>query len=258
MEEAIFIKNINDISKVPENYKRIYYGEEFCENRLQSTKDFNNFYNAIRENGKELTIVFPYVTDKGLSKVKAILADLNNLSPEFEVVANDWGTIHYIRKKYPKAKIIAGRLLNKIKRDPRIKAAEAMLPKELYQSYKASNLLTKSSIDLLKSLGINNIEFDCPLQEVNLIESDLNYAVHYPFGYITTTRLCIKNTSTYNNGHDYSCQDRGCEYTTLEYKNKSFPCRVFQKGNTVFYYNTIAKEDLINLGFKRIIEHKEL
>ncbi|MBQ3414331.1 MAG: hypothetical protein IJH39_03100 [Clostridia bacterium] len=259
MEEAIFIKNINDISSVPDNYRRIYFGEEFCENKIPSLKKFKDAYDYTYKNNKYLTIVFPYLPDKGLSNVKKIIDNLEILSPGFEIVANDWGTIHFIKEKYPEANVIVGRLLNKIKRDPRIKTAEDALPKEIYDLYKCSNLLTKVSQNLLSKLNIKNIEFDCPMHGVRLKKSKFNYSVHYPFGYITTTRLCINNKLTYSNGNDYACNEQCCQYTALEYKNKSFPCRVFQKGNTVFYYNNmISKEQLAKMGFKRIISHREL
>lgn len=258
MEEAIFIKKIQDINKSKTNYERIYFGEEFCENKLPSLKDFKSIYEYTYQNQKKLTIVFPYVTDNGLMKIKHILDSLDIYSPRFEIVANDWGVIHLIKEKYPEANVAVGRLLNKIKRDPRIKAAETFLPKETYDLYKSSNLLTNVSEHLLRLLDIEDIEFDYPLHGVNLKENDFNYIVHYPFGYITTTRLCLKNISTHNNKNEYSCSNRLCEYTILEHKNDGFPCRVFQKGNTVFYYNTIPKEELMKLGFKRIINHEDL
>ena len=46
---------------------------------------------------------------------------------------------------------------------------------------------------------------------------------------------------------------------TLNEENEAFSARVYQKGNTVFYYNnSITKDELFEMGFERIIEHNGL
>lgn len=259
MEKVVFIKKAENINKVLENYNRIYFGEEFCQNRMQSPEEFKRAQEIVNENNKKLTLVFPYLTDEGMDKLDEIFNIINTNVDGLEIAANDWGTVYHLRKKYANINITAGRLLNKMKRDPRIKSAQEFLDKEVYEMYKCSNLLTESSLKLLKLNGIKAIEFDYPMQGVNLKETSLEYYVHFPLGYITTARYCISNPAVYNSGRNYKCSGKLCEKVTLKEENDTFSAKVYQKGNTVFYYNnSITKEELFKMGFKRIIEHKGL
>lgn len=259
MEKVAFIRKVENIEKVINDYNRIYFGEEFCENRLQSTAEFKKAQDIARENKKSITFVFPFLTDEGIKELDEIFDAIDVNIEGFEVVANDWGTLYHLRKKYPDMNIITGRLLNKTKRDPRIKTAEEFLEKETYEIFKSSNLLTKSSLKLLASNKIKAIEFDYPMQGINLKKSDLLYYVHFPLGYITTARYCISNPAVYNPGRSYKCTAKLCEKITLKEENDTFSTRVYQKGNTVFYYNSsITKEELFEMGFDRVIEHNGL
>lgn len=260
MEKAIFINKIDNIHKyATKDYSRIYFGEEFCQNRIQEVEDFKKAQEMASELHMYLTLVFPYVIDSGIVEIDDILNELNLEIEGLEIVVNDWGTAYHIRKKYPKLTVIAGRLLNKIKRDPRIKSVEKFLDEEVYNFYRSSNLLTNSSIRFLKEMGIKDVEFDCPMQGINLEKSDLKYSVHFPFGYITTTRLCINNPATYVKGKQYKCTAKLCEKIILKEENSAFSAKVYQVGNTVFYYNDkITREELASMGFERIVEHNEL
>lgn len=259
MEKVIFIRRAENVAKVLDDYNRVYFGEEFCENRIQKPEDFKLVQQSIKEKNKKLTCVFPYLTDEGINKLDRIFNLIDVDDEYFEVVANDWGTVYHLRKLYPYINIIPGRLLNKIRRDPRIKSAEEFLDKKAYDIFKSSNLLTNSSVKFLKSQNIKAIEFDYPMQGLNLKETDLDYYVHFPVGYISTGRYCIFNPSVFKSGHDYKCNAKLCEKVTLKQENEAFSARVYQKGNTVFYYNnSITKEELFEMGFERIIEHKGL
>lgn len=258
MEKVIFISKAENVYEGAKGYSRIYFGEEFCENRIPEKEDYKLVYDYLKENNKEVSFVFPYLTDYGMDLLDEIL-DYVNPKAGTEIIANDWGTVYHLERQYPGVEVVVGRLLNKMKRDPRIKTAEKFLDKDMMEMYRSSNLLTESSIRLLESKGIKNIEFDCPMQGVKLKKTNFKYSVHYPLGYITTTRFCITNPATYKPGGNYRCTGKLCEKITLKEENEKFSCRVYQKGNTVFYYNNkVTKEDLFALGFNRVIEHKGL
>lgn len=259
MEKVIFIRKAENVHKVLDYYNRIYFGEEFCENRLQEPEDFKAVQQIVKGRNKALTCVFPYLTDKGINKLDETLELIDVDNEGLEIVANDWGTVYHLRRLYPNINVIPGRLLNKIKRDPRIKSAEEFLDEKAYDIFKNSNLLTNSSLKFLKSQNIKAIEFDYPMQGLNLKETDLNYYVHFPVGYISTGRHCIFNPSVFKSGHNYKCNAKLCEKVTLKEENEAFSARVYQKGNTVFYYNnSITKDELFEMGFERIIEHNGL
>ena len=259
MEKVVFIRKVGNITKVLKDYNRIYFGEEFCQNRLQNPEDFKKAQQSVKENNKKLTFVFPYLTDEGMDKLDDIFQIIDVNEEGLEIVANDWGTVYHLRKKYPDINIITGRLLNKMKRDPRIRSAQEFLDKDVYELFRCSNLLTESSLNFLKNQKIKAIEFDYPMQGVNLKKSYLSYYVHFPLGYITTARYCISNPAVYKSGRNYKCTAKLCEKITLKEENNTFSTRVYQKGNTAFYYNnSITKEELFQMGFERIIEHKGL
>ena len=76
MEKVAFIRKVENIEKVINDYNRIYFGEEFCENRLQSTAEFKKAQDIARENKKSITFVFPFLTDEGIKELDEIFIEL--------------------------------------------------------------------------------------------------------------------------------------------------------------------------------------
>jgi hypothetical protein len=225
---------------------------------MYEPEEIKNAQDLLKSNNKNLTLTFSYLTDKGIEKMLRILEKIDLNQDNLEMVVNDWGAFYYLKKQLPKAEIVIGRLLNKIKRDPRIDKVMQILDKDVAEFCKSSNLLTYNSLQFLKKQNINKIEFDYPLQGLDLKKTSLQYFVHYPYGYITTTRFCIQNPQTWKINQEFNCSTYYCKSSILQMKCKNFFMDVYQKGNTIFYYNKkITLDELKDAGFHRVIEHPD-
>src|SRR3989344_7040351 len=88
MEKAIFTNEPEkyDLTK----YKRIYFGNEFCENNFISLARVKEIVTLAQREGKGITFVTPFVTDKGLKIMERYLHEIPKGS---EVVFNDYGML---------------------------------------------------------------------------------------------------------------------------------------------------------------------
>ena len=82
---------------------RAYVGSETCERLVPSPDGLASWLFAAGEAGWAVSLVLP-----PLSRQDA------------EVVANDWGTVHAARTRFPGVPVVLGRLTHKMLRDPRL------------------------------------------------------------------------------------------------------------------------------------------
>ena len=121
MEQTLFISNLSGLKYFQEDFTRIYFGQEFCERLLPSQDDIEKVCAFSERENVHLTLVTPYVTDKGLLKVEKLIELFADKMPGAEVVFNDWGVFQFFKEKGLDVKPVLGRLLNKQKRGPRLR-----------------------------------------------------------------------------------------------------------------------------------------
>lgn len=97
----------------------LYFGTEFCEDRLPDFDEADAFCAAARERGWEPTLLTPLVTPAGLQLVRRLLSGLDAKGHQPAVVFNDWGVLGLLRELHPALPRRAGRLINRSLRDPR-------------------------------------------------------------------------------------------------------------------------------------------
>lgn len=244
-----------------EKFTRIYFGNEFCEFLIPSKKDIDVLVEKIKEKNLDFTLVTPVVTDYGLGKIQEVIEylyelDINN----FEVVFNDWGTMQLIKEKYNNLTLIAGRVLDKTPRDPRVKKDDY----SYYFTEEGQSYIKKSSISSISYQNIlikNNImraELDLLPQgyEMNNCNIDVNVSLYIPYGFVTTGRLCmVRNLGSDNK---FCFGEKKCSHNCKKYdqlmvkqidtyidlsdKEKVCVLELFRKGNTVFYENRNLNE----------------
>ena len=99
--------------------ERIYIGNDYCQLNLNEKEIINLI--VYYKDKKQITLLLPFLTNLGLEKLSNILKQSCVVDNDaFEIVFNDWGTFFYLRKNYPKVKLVLGRLLTNQKKDPRI------------------------------------------------------------------------------------------------------------------------------------------
>jgi hypothetical protein len=208
----------------------LYFGTEFCEDRLPDAAEANAFCALAREHGWEPVLLTPLVTPEGLRTVDRLLTGLtvDGLTPA--VVCNDWGVLGLLRDRHPSLPRRAGRLMNRSLRDPR--------------AYRDSSACTAthdaSRFDRLRrlfsSMGVTAIETDVDLDGGYLGDGPddrgagderpprslcslppegahsalraagraLSRALHVPFTFAASGRICPLKAGLYPEGQGFS------------------------------------------------------
>jgi hypothetical protein len=227
--------------------RRFYFGTEFCENLLPTAAALE----AFARTGEPLTMLTPYVSDRGIADLRKLFALLPAGS---EVVFADWGVLHVLRREFPRLVPVQGRLLNKSLRDPRVTNLYAIegTSNPTLDAMRASNLGNESYRNLLRRFGVERVEMDqLPQGTTREVDGSLKAHVYAPFGFIATSRSCMAAGLHYRGGEKFQpgapcrheCQTHLLEYT---YTNSPFANqdqKFWLKGNTYFYTHTAAMLD---------------
>ena len=131
METALHITNLKNLKYFQKDrYQRIYWGVEFCQNLIPNLVDTENILEFVKKNDLKFSFVTPFVTERGLKRLKEIFSWLKKKKIGCEVVVNDWGVLEYLHDEFSKYFGLAlGRLLVRQQRDPAVKRAiEKQLP----------------------------------------------------------------------------------------------------------------------------------
>jgi len=228
------------------NFTRVAYGTEFCENLLPSRESLRAILGASRA----VTLLTPYVSDRGIAALRDLFAVLG----QGEVVFNDWGVLRVLRTEFPHLTPIQGRLLNKSLRDPRVTSIYAetapSAPESSLRVLQRSNLDDASYVALLARYNVRAVEMDNLPQgaDTSFAANGVQVAMYVPFGFISTARVCMAAALHYRGPEKFQpgapcrheCQSHQLEYT---YSNSPFSNRdqkFLLKGNTYFYRHTDA------------------
>lgn len=263
MEQALYIAKTAHVRYWKADFTRLYFGMEFCERLLPAASQLKKALTFARDNNLAFTLVTPYVTDKGLNKVETLITILSETKPDSELVFNDWGVFHLLReKKYP-LKPVLGRLLNKMKRGPRIVHLKNLIPETSLDYFMTPGLSIPAIQRFLLTNTIERVEFDNLLQGLNLggITPELHLSLYLPFAYITTTRFCLLSSSA---GSDemkigVSPCKKECQNHAFSLWNPVMTVPLIRKGNTIFFSNeTIPGRQLEEKSIDRIVVQPEI
>jgi hypothetical protein len=222
---------------------RVYLGNEFCPYLAWSQDELLKGAQLASSAGLELTVVFAPQWESSLDRSLGLVKTLLNNHPETEVVANDWGFLAALAALSVKG--VAGRLLYKAKRNPRL--SRATLPtglpegsdnrEEVLQRQLAEWALLPSDspwlAEWLNQLATTRVEVELVPQGLKCdTENPLPLSLHVPWTYITGGGHCPVAVLK-NEGATTSCA-RGCRNTIVEatYPTRTWPLR--QAGHTVF------------------------
>lgn len=240
MDRALFISHPEDLKFFTDHYSRLYYGIEFCQNLIPSQKDLGTILKFIKQNSISFSFVTPYVTDEGLQVLLPLLTQISESTQECEIVFNDWGVYSLLKQLFPRFTLVMGRLLTKIKRDPRIFYLKDQLSPKMWSYFRSTNLTVSWYRNFLIKNGVHRVDLDNPLQGINLDFPDLHKSLYYPYVYVTTTRLCLAADCNKPEKWDYvgifPCQ-RECQSSSFLLRTDVMPVELIRRGNTIFYKN---------------------
>lgn len=226
-------------------FSRVYVGDEFCCNRLPKSEELRSLLQICKERGNQVTFLTPPLTDDEIERHSPLLDQLEETDSGAEVVFNDWGVLMFLKERYPRFELSAGRLLNKGFKDPRLPDASDFSS----LSIEAASLLDTSSFDQpqvqdkLLELGVTRIERDLlPYAEgPPTAIPGLETSIYFPFGYLAAGRVCWMSSFGQGVAERFvplrECP-RPCGRAPLGIKSDSFSTPVIQSGNALHYLYT--------------------
>jgi len=255
-EKAILIPNAGKLDRPLDGYDRLYFGVEFCQRLIPTQQALAAALE--RAQGKGFTLVTPFVTDAGLQRLRPVLDMLQRERPDAEVVVNDWGVLDYLHENHPNLEPVLGRLLVKQKRGPRILRIAEKLPTEAVDHFRRCVADSSVVIRFLQPYGVGRVELDNLLQGLRR-DDGLPASLYYPYGYITTTRMCLTNAA-YDRKRSFReifpCK-KDCQILSFTLRSPKMPVEIILRGNTQFYFNDRLPDNLAALGIDRLVYEPE-
>jgi hypothetical protein len=253
VEHAVYITRRDLLDRIQDEFDRIYFGAEFCARLLPSIDDVRYAQALARHREIAFTLVTPYVTDPDLPKVKGLLEECDAGN---EVVCSDWGVLSLVCREYSHLIPVLGRLLNPMKRGPRLMKVADRIPRTNLEYFRESNFSNQRYKEFLAKLGVRRVEFDNVLQGFNGVSKPLQASLLVPFVYVTTTRLCLTaNCDDPSHPGRVRIENCGsqCKHYTFYLRHPTLPKTLIRKGNTMFFKNETIPEHLDEKGVDRIV-----
>jgi hypothetical protein len=239
----------------------LYFGAEFCEDRLPDLDEARAFCRMARERGWEPTLLTPLVTPKGLGTVHLLLAELVADGWRPAVVFNDWGVLELLRAQHPLLPRRAGRLMNRSLRDPRAyrNAPEGCAAHEASRFTRLHRLLADA--------GAAAVETDADLDGGFLgdgpdADGGLARALHLPYTFAASGRNCPLKALLYPQDTAFSkvlahpCT-APCRSGPVPARRDDVSAPQWRGGNTLFYEipQAVARGFLAHTD--RVVLHEE-
>jgi hypothetical protein len=191
---------------------------------------------------RALTFLTPPLTDAGIAKCGPLFDIFKDMDYGAEVVVNDWGLLLFLKEKYPLFQLSVGRLLNKGFKDPRLMNSDEALTLSA-ETAEFFNTCTFDAVEFpakMRQLNVKRVERDLlPFGEAEIKHhGELQTSVYFPFGYITTGRVCWLSSFYTDAGRKFSISNgcrRICQKISLKLNHAKTGLQLFQTGNTIFY-----------------------
>lgn len=217
----------------------LYFGTEFCEDRLPDAAEAAALCAAARTRGLEPTLATPLVSPEGLRRVDRLLAALVARDCQPAVVFNDWGVLGLLRARYAHLPRRAGRLVNRSLRDPR-GYRDAPDGSATHDASRYARVRT-----LLREMGVAALETDADLEGGFLGDGadaprPLGRALHLPYTYAASGRGCPLKAALYPEGGGFAkafadACPAPCRGKPLAVHRPDTALPHWRAGNTLFY-----------------------
>lgn len=226
----------------------VYLGSEFCEFLVPNAEILKRGIRIAERSACRFALATPLASDGVIDQLKALLPLLPD---DGELIVNDWGVASFARREFPGLKLVAGRLLCKMIKDPRLNSA---VWTEMYPHGLGGDSFRR----MLDTLRIERMELDVPPYAVPEVFRGLAVpvAVHAPCGYVSKGRLCkigslsVQTSQKFSSGRE--CRRECLTYAaTTERQGNPTDLKTYQRGNTLFYQHTKAMSEAVRTAFGR-------
>lgn len=263
IERALYVAKVAHLQHYDGSFSRLYFGNEFCQRLIPTAKDLEQVVDLVSENNLGFTFATPYVTDEGLIILEPLFREIEVRKPGSEVVFNDWGVLRILNERYPDLEPVMGRLLNKMKRGPRLMNLLGTLPQATVKYFRSCSLDVPLYQHFLFVNRVKRVELDNLLQgiDLDLSRSGISISLYTPYAYITTTRLCLAISREVHGKEDeigiFPCK-KECQEYSFQLSHASMPLPLIRKGNTVFFRSEVMQEGLEKKGIDRVVFEPEI
>ncbi len=161
---------------------RLQVGGEACERLLPAPRLLAAALEFAQARGLALSLATPLLSDQGMAELRGLL---DRLPAGTEAIANDWGTLRLLARAFPALVPVAGRLMCKMVKDPR-------LPSVAWARLYPHGIHAAPFAAMLARFGVRRIEMDVPpfAAMADFPEGGLQVGVHAPFGVSAKGRSC--------------------------------------------------------------------
>lgn len=216
---------------------RLSIGPDCCERLLPSRALLEAALAFAASRGLGVSLASPLMADAALETLRALLG---RLPAGAEAVANDWGTLHLVAAEFPALVPVAGRMLCKMVKDPRLPTAEwaRLYPHGVHAAPFGA---------VLARLGVQRIEMDAApfATAADFAGGRLPVGVHAPFGVATKGRTCRIGALHRDNGEKFApafgCSRECLTYTTaLQRPQADTDLETRMRGTAMLYRHSPA------------------
>jgi hypothetical protein len=242
------IKGMEWPALVDRSAVRLYLGDEFCIHRLPRIDELDVLCQMAKMENRDLTFLTPPLTDDGIDRCGPLFDILKGMDLATEVVVNDWGVLLFLKEKYPSFQLSVGRLLNKGFKDPRLTNPDetSEFSGETAEFFNTCTFDADEFLAKMQQLNVKRLERDLfPFGKSEIKHhGELQTSVYFPFGYITTGRVCWMGSFYGGAGRKFSMSNgcrRTCQKLSLKLNHAKTDLQLFQTGNTIFYLYAPSK-----------------
>lgn len=214
----------------------LYFGSEFCEDRLPALEEAEEWCELARDLGWEPTLLTPLATTAALERIGALVGALVGRGWQPAVVFNDWGVLALLCERHASLARRAGRLMNRSLRDPRA-YRDAPDGHATHDGARFARLRR-----FLAGAGVAAVETDADLDGGFLGDGEegMTRALHLPFTFAASGRNCPLKALLYGEGGGFSkaigdgCT-APCRGGPIRAQRSDTALPHWRAGNTVYY-----------------------
>ena len=170
---------------------RLYIGNQFCPHLLPDWEKLKELFDKAKREHLKITLVFSYLREERIVDTGKLLDQIaawcDRAQTRIEIVAGDWGMLSLICERGTWFEPVFGVLLNKRRKDPRVRykigvsgvnepPADNALNSSFYREY------------LKKTYGITRFEHESCGYCIQLPEG--KNSIHFPFYQTNTSQYC--------------------------------------------------------------------
>ena len=170
---------------------RLYIGNQFCPHLLPDWEKLKELFDKAKREHLKITLVFSYLREERIADTRKLLDQIaawcDRAQTRIEIVAGDWGMLSLICERGTWFEPVFGVLLNKRRKDPRVRykigvsgvnepPADNALNSSFYREY------------LKNTYGITRFEQESCGYCIQLPEG--KNSIHFPFYQTNTSQYC--------------------------------------------------------------------